>query len=1766
MAAQIGSMFVSLTADIKPFATDMARAASITQSTAASINKSMGATERSLDRLRGGMSHRNTFSPGRILAASRAFDSLNSRTDLLRAALLTTTAAFGGLAAAMTSNVLLRYADTATKLSNQLRVVSKDSADLAAQQAAIAASANDARASLSASATLYSRIRKSAPERSAEAALRVTNTIQKALQLGGASAQESASAMLQLSQGLASNRLGGEELRAVLETPLGLELAKGIGVTIGEFREMGHTGQLTADVILNALERIGPEIDKQFSQSVKTLDQALTVADNNITLYLGSVNNALGITTKLGDGIVYVSEHLEELGLIAAAVGGTLAAAFASRLAVRTVGGFGGQITGAVAAFKVMKEASRDAVDAATRDLDDLSRRMADVQAARANASIKNVFAGAAAPTAAIKEYQQAIAAVRKAEDDLAKSTQNLTGLTVQYGQVGQNVSTKAIGLAEKEIAAYRRLVIEKQRLREVTARLESAQFSSGRILDRGDATYDEKKGMLAQNKATIDSLTKQAGGLARSIGSTENQIAVYASRIAAIQVEADRKAAEERVALARRIADQEIEIQDRKSKIIAARARADVARATVDTSGAAAVSAEIAELNRQYEGLARAQGEAQTKLDGLTSSMEKASRATTFLRAQGSAILGLFGGPWGAALTGAIVALGYYSAEAAAAQQASENFNTKLREMGLLASEAEEKVKSLGEAQAEAARNEVRMAEEQIASRRDALDQLRLRAELMVSPLAGAVQEGPRTDAIRGIISLIEAYSEGKIAADEARESIAKLTSADYGKGVDDLSLQMQGLLKELAAADKALPKFKTAAEGATRDLESTPVGRQDFSSMQRAMEGQQALTSFTAAYREEMGRTGREAKIYAEQQRILKDAADAEVVILPQVARALAEQGIALQETAEKYQEVTSAIEQALSAAGNMNVDAFAIVPTFDTAELERTAKLLNDIAVAAQIPRVSDANLEAAFINPYAAEQELAYLENRRAAINKSSEAAQRAAYIQEELTAAIEAGQSITREQATAFADMRLALEEEADKAIEAAEANREFNQTLSEMIGLVADYTVAVNAVPTFSAGEDARAQKMLEDARMAAALRRQMEADANGATFQDTINQAGSDPFGAVSLQHTLDKIVETAGKTSDEIAIMRDAEQIYQDAVARGLPITQALAESTARRAAAAREAADAAEEEAKKRGELLEGGVAPGIPKPNPVRDALTGGAFDDVMEESERNMRALEMQRAAMALSKDQADALRLAFERLNEVQRANGIVTDEQRQKIIEAAAQEAAFQNETERLADAQEDFAKSAVAGFENLASSIGRAIAEGGDFKDVLRQLIALAIDLLGKWAGPKIESWLGNPTQAAVAAANGVPAGASATRINAAAVGDALSRSTAIASNVVTPAMTANIPGTTSRLSNNAGLVRPSRFNSAVDPRLMDILNTAASNFPMKVEAISGFRPGDPRYHGKGLATDVQIYDQAGKALGNYQDASSFRTYEQFAQQARAVQMAKYPELNDSFRWGGYFSGPKGKYGALDTMHFDLGGAGMAGGSWAGGLTPQQQGMFPGAMSMGMSDSATDASVALTTLADNATKAGTGLGDLTQSVVQAAGSSGAGGPMDLGAMTVTGGAGQGIAGAVTQAMSGLGDMVANFFTGGGFTNLLTGLFSALFSGGFAEGGYTGPGKFALVGEDGPELIAGGRHGKTVIPMSPMDAASSRAGSVVKSSGWSQQMTSYRGGDLIVQGNVTEDVLPKVEAMIKESNARERSNFQRSAGQVNSKYQKLRG
>ncbi len=146
--------------------------------------------------------------------------------------------------------------------------------------------------------------------------------------------------------------------------------------------------------------------------------------------------------------------------------------------------------------------------------------------------------------------------------------------------------------------------------------------------------------------------------------------------------------------------------------------------------------------------------------------------------------------------------------------------------------------------------------------------------------------------------------------------------------------------------------------------------------------------------------------------------------------------------------------------------------------------------------------------------------------------------------------------------------------------------------------------------------------------------------------------------------------------------------------------------------------------------------------------------------------------------------------------------------------------------------------------------------------------------------------------------------------------------------------------------------------RFNPNVDQRLRNIIDETARRTGTNITLNSGMRPGDRRFHGRGKALDISILGPDGKPMPNYQSAEAFATYEAFAHEARRTQRELYPELNKKFRWGGYFSGGKGRYGALDLMHFDIGGAGMGGGSWEGGLTPEQRALWPGARSRGMMD----------------------------------------------------------------------------------------------------------------------------------------------------------------------------------------------------------------
>jgi Mannosyl-glycoprotein endo-beta-N-acetylglucosaminidase len=136
-------------------------------------------------------------------------------------------------------------------------------------------------------------------------------------------------------------------------------------------------------------------------------------------------------------------------------------------------------------------------------------------------------------------------------------------------------------------------------------------------------------------------------------------------------------------------------------------------------------------------------------------------------------------------------------------------------------------------------------------------------------------------------------------------------------------------------------------------------------------------------------------------------------------------------------------------------------------------------------------------------------------------------------------------------------------------------------------------------------------------------------------------------------------------------------------------------------------------------------------------------------------------------------------------------------------------------------------------------------------------------------------------------------------------------------------------------------------------VDPGLVAAFEANQGVGPYSVRATSGYRPGDPRYHGKGAAMDIELYDpKTGTALDNYQNAQTAQAYQQYANKLYQWAQQNNPQLAEQLRWGGYFSGGPGKYGALDLMHFDVGGGAggtpMAGGSWGTGFTPEQMAIW--------------------------------------------------------------------------------------------------------------------------------------------------------------------------------------------------------------------------
>lgn len=220
--------------------------------------------------------------------------------------------------------------------------------------------------------------------------------VNKSFVIGGAGAQEQSAAMLQLTQAMASGVLRGEELNSIFENAPGIiqSIAKYLDVPIGQIRTMASEGQITADIVKNAMFEAADDIENKFSNMPKTWGQIWTGMKNKALSIFAPILNKLNqiansskfeavsngvigalaaiasvatvVLDLLINGASWVVDNWSWLSPVIYGVAAALGVYYGAQLAANTVGLISKGVHIAMAGAKMIQLAATGALTAAT--------------------------------------------------------------------------------------------------------------------------------------------------------------------------------------------------------------------------------------------------------------------------------------------------------------------------------------------------------------------------------------------------------------------------------------------------------------------------------------------------------------------------------------------------------------------------------------------------------------------------------------------------------------------------------------------------------------------------------------------------------------------------------------------------------------------------------------------------------------------------------------------------------------------------------------------------------------------------------------------------------------------------------------------------------------------------------------------------------------------------------------------------------------------------------------------------------------------------------------------------------------------------------------------------------------------------------------------------------------------------------------------------------------------------------------------------------
>ncbi|MGV2192223.1 tape measure protein, partial [Agrobacterium vitis] len=334
MATDVEKLVVQLSADIKGYQREMQKAAGITNRQARAIESRYQQMDKRLGAL-GASAARGLIAP------------------------------IAGIAAALTVDSVIHYADAWTSAKNSLAVAGVVGTNQVSVLDQIYNSAQRNAAPIGAMADLFGKAAQSGDALGASQAdlLKFTDGVGTALKIEGKSATEAQGALTQLGQLLGSTRVQAEEFNSVNEgaRPILIAVANGLsaaGGSVSKLKQLVNDGKVSNRDFFQSFLKGLPTIQGMAANATQTIEQGITKVSNAFTKFIGQTDESLGASQRLVAGLNALADNFNGTADAVLLLASVIAGALVGRSIVGMVANLGLATTAVVRLVAALRAAA----------------------------------------------------------------------------------------------------------------------------------------------------------------------------------------------------------------------------------------------------------------------------------------------------------------------------------------------------------------------------------------------------------------------------------------------------------------------------------------------------------------------------------------------------------------------------------------------------------------------------------------------------------------------------------------------------------------------------------------------------------------------------------------------------------------------------------------------------------------------------------------------------------------------------------------------------------------------------------------------------------------------------------------------------------------------------------------------------------------------------------------------------------------------------------------------------------------------------------------------------------------------------------------------------------------------------------------------------------------------------------------------------------------------------------------------------------------